>query len=114
MAAIEARWTGSYPNLCSGKWELIVDGRDVSESIPEECRQSPMNTEGTYRKWYFGGESGWEEQWESYEDGLDEEDWITENNSWLSTIADNPDTKSQIFEAIQACDWRYGECGGCI
>ena len=114
MAVIEARWTGSYPNLCSGKWELFVDGRDVSKNIPEERRHSPMDTERTYRKWYFGGESGWEEQWETYEDGLNEEDWIAENNSWLSAITDDADTKSQIFEAIRACDWRHGECGGCI
>lgn len=34
---VEAKWTGDYPNPCSGWWILKVNNKDVSHLISEEC-----------------------------------------------------------------------------
>ena len=47
---VEAKWSGSYPNLCSGEWRLVIDGKDVSDEIPDDLRKSEMNTYGSYEK----------------------------------------------------------------
>ena len=83
---IEAKWTGDYPNLCSGQWILKVDNIDVSHLIPEELRNEPMNTYRDYMSWNFTPD--WEVENNYYEDGLFCDEWPQ--------------------------DWRYGECGGCI
>ena len=111
MAKVYANWSGTYPNLCSGKWTLIVDDVDYSELI---SHKDEMNTYGTYENWYFGGESGWEEIWESYEDGLTFLDWQYENKDWLNKITTDKSVQRQIYDAISMCDWRHGSCGGCI
>ncbi len=108
---ITAKWTGAYPNLCSGIWKLYKDGEDISDMIPEELRDSEMNTFGNYSSWHF---EDWDEVWDSYEDGLDGPDWISENDEWLSKITSDYQEKMEIFYAIQAEDWRHGSCGGCI
>lgn len=109
---VEAKWSGSYPNLCSGEWTLIVDGEDVSSKIPEKLRKSEMNTYGSYQKWHF--EADWEVEWESYHDGLECEEWIKTNKDWLDTISTDYGVQVDIFHAINASDWRHGSCGGCI
>lgn len=108
---ITAKWTGAYPNLCSGTWKLYKDGEDISDMIPEELRNSKMNTFGNYNRWHF---EDWDEVWDSYDDGLDGPDWIKENDEWLSKITSDYQEKMEIFYAIQAEDWRHGSCGGCI
>lgn len=108
---VEARWSGSYPCLCFGKWTLIVNGKDVSDLIPEELRESEMNTYGTYQSWHF---EDWLEVFESYTDGLMCDEWIEENKYWLNTITNDNDIHVKIFEAINAEDFRAGSCGGCI
>lgn len=109
---ITAQWTGKYPNLCSGTWKLYKDGEDISDMIPEELRDNEMNTFGDYQRWHFGAD--YEEIWESYSDGLFEDNWIKENNYWLNSISTDYSVKAEIYNAINACDWRHGSCGGCI
>ena len=111
MAIVKAKWSGSYPCLCFGKWTLIVDGNDVSNKIPKKLRESSMNTYGTYQSWHF---EDWLEVFEDYSDGLNCEDWIRENDYWLKEITDNNDTKILIYNAINEQDFRIGSCGGCI
>ena len=108
---VEAKWSGSYPCLCYGKWTLKVNGKDVSSMIPKELRESSMNTYGTYQTWHF---EDWLEVFEDYEDGLDCDDWIMENKSWLDTITTELDTQREIYCAISAQDFRSGSCGGSI
>ena len=108
---VKAKWSGSYPCLCFGKWTLIVDGNDFSDKIPEELRKSSMNTFGTYQSWHF---ENWLEVFEDYTDGLVCEDWINQNDYWLKEITDNNDTKILIYNAINEQDFRSGSCGGCI
>ena len=57
---VEAKWTGNYPNLCSGQWILKVNNIDVSHLIPEDLRNEPMNTYRTYLCWHFN--NNWEEK----------------------------------------------------
>lgn len=109
---VEAEWSGAYPWLCYGTWTLKVNGVDVSDKIPEHIRDGSMNTYGTYGKWYFD-EDGYEE-FDSYSDGLEEDDWIKENDIWLNTITTDYKVKQQIFAEIQSHDFRTGSCGGCI
>ena len=108
---VEASWSGSYPCLCSGEWTLKIDGKDVSDKIPEYLRSSSMNTFGTYQSWHF---KNWSEVFENYRDGLEMKDWIEENKKWLDAITTNEDTQKLIFCAIQEQDFRIGSCGGCI
>lgn len=106
------RWSGSQWALCCGEWTLYHNGEEVSVEIP--FGTSPANTYGQYWRWWFGGESGWEEQWEAYEDGLDLPDWIYENIEYLKQVTDDEDEYEYIYRAFQKNDWRYSSCGGCI
>lgn len=108
---VKAKWSGSYPCLCSGKWSLEVNGVDVSDYIPNELRKSPMNTYGVYEEWHF---ENWIEVFEDYEDGLMGDEWIEQNKYWLDTITEDISVQIEIFYAITKEDWRYGSCGGCI
>ena len=45
---VEANWSGSYPNLCRGEWTLLIDGKNVSDKIPKDLRNEPMNTKSVY------------------------------------------------------------------
>ena len=108
---VEARWSGSYPNLCHGEWTLKVNGNNVSDLIPKELRDGEMNTYGTYQSWHF---ENWSEVFEDYEDGLACDEWIAENKYWLDTIANDLGIQEEIFHAINSQDWRSGSCGGCI
>lgn len=102
-----AEWTGSYPCLCSGVWKLFINGEDFSLLIPEELRYGEMGTYGTYQSWHF---ENWTEVFDSYTDGLQCEEWIAAN-PWVQKLPASP---IDVFYAIQAVDWRHGECGGCI
>lgn len=113
---VKAEWTGKFPSLCSGVWKLWVDGVDVSDKIPEDLRSSEMNTYGEYAQcWLQPTENGGLEDgfdWEK--SGLEKNDWIRENDYWLSTITSDYSVKCLIFDEINQWDWRHGSCGGCI
>lgn len=104
---VTANWSGRYPNLCRGSWDLVVDGINYTWAIPEELREKPMNTRGTYERWHF---VNWQEEWDSYADGLDYADWCAAN-PWIRSI---PAPATLIYSAFQRSDWRYDSCGGCI
>lgn len=108
---IEARWSGSYPTLCFGHWTLLIDGEDVSKKIPENLRDGPMYTFGTYQCWHF---ENWMEVFESYNNGLFCDEWIEENDYWLKNITDDYKVKEKIYYAFNAEDFRSRSCGGCI
>ena len=44
---------GGYPNLCSGEWTLFIDGKDMSNKIPKDLRNEPMNTKDIYSSWRY-------------------------------------------------------------
>ena len=111
MAVVEAKWSGKWPCLCYGEWTLIVDGVDVSDKIPEELKDSPMNTYGDYKCWRF---TNWDVKWSSYDNGLECDEWIEANLEWLKTITEDREVMEQIYDAINVKDFRYGSCGGCI
>lgn len=110
MGKIEVKWTGSYPCLCHGEWIIIINGIDYSDCIPTDKRESDMNTYGEYEEWQFVDGI---EEFSSYINGLRFDEWIKEND-WVNKITLNKDEQRNIFEAIQAEDWRPGSCGGCI
>lgn len=111
MVKFEVKWTGAYPSLCFGKWVIKKDGKDLSYLIPEDMKCSSMYTYGTYQKWYF---DDWQEVFEDYKDGLKCDEWIKENDYWISKICDNHDEKIMLFNAVSEKDFRIGSCGGCI
>lgn len=104
---VEAIWTGEYPCLCVGEWKLYIDNVDCTHLIPVELRKVPMNTAGMYSSWHF---ENWTEVFESYEDGLEYEEWI-HANEWVYSLPANP---VDVYNSFQANDWRHGSCGGCI
>jgi hypothetical protein len=108
----EVGWSGKYPCLCSGEWTIVRNGVDVSNFIPDKLRYGPMDTFGTYWRWFF--KEDWEEDEEAYEDGLIECEWIEENREWLKKICQSDSEMSELYTAIQTHDWRHGSCGGCI
>ena len=81
---VEAKWSGAWPCLCHGQWTLKVNGKDVTDKIPDDLRESEMNTYGVYQSWHF--DENYMEEFEDYEDGLDCEEWIEANKEWLDTI----------------------------
>lgn len=109
---VEAHWSGSWPALCCGEWSLKVNGKDVTDKIPENLRNQDMNTYGTYQRWYF--DDNWIEQYEDYESGQEYDEWIESNKYWLDTITTDYKTQHEIYEAINAEDFRHSSCGGCI
>lgn len=98
--------------LCSGNWYLYIDGKDYTTKIPKQMRTEPMDTFGTYERWSFG--DGYEEEWESYEDGLEEKEWIEENRKWIETLPIAEEDYPALFKEFQKSDFRPGSCGGCI
>lgn len=121
MGRVSVKWTGCYPCLCTGEWtKFIVDGKDYTNLIPfnEDVEDGVVyyatdaGTFGEYQGWYFNEE--YLEEFYSYEDGLEENEWIQKNDYWLKKITDDYELKAEIFEAFQKEDWRSGECGGCI
>lgn len=107
-----AYWSGSWPCLCYGEWTLYHNGEKIDVEIP--FQGEPADTYGSYSQWSFGGESGWDEEWEFYEDGLGEEAWIEENIEYLKQVTDDDEQYVYIYEAFQVNDFRIGSCGGCI
>lgn len=106
-----AEWTGHPWSLCSGSWTLYRDGKPVETDIPFQGH--PAYTYGTYSSWHFGGDSGWVDDWDEYEDGMECHEWCDEHREWLSGIAPEEEWEL-IFGAFQADDFRPGSCGGCI
>lgn len=109
---IKVKWTGRYPTLCQGEWELEINGKNMSYLIPSSKRNKPMYTRG-HHKLIKLNKNGKPEQ-SVYLDGLPEEDWIKENQSWLSTITDNQQVYKKLYILFRQQDWRKHQCGGCL
>lgn len=109
---VVAEWSGSWPCLCSGWWRLTVNGIDCTHKIPYQKRNKPMDTYGTYSRWFFGDH--WDEQWEEYKDGLKADEWIEENKAWLKKLPLQEDQYKEVYDAFREHDFRLGSCGGCI
>lgn len=105
-------WTGNYPCLCHGEWQIFHNGENVSSLIPEELAHSEMNTYGSYSRWFF--DENYSESAEFYNDGLTCEDWIAQNREWIANICESEEEMIELFSAIQENDWRHESCGGCI
>ena len=113
----EVEWTGHYPNACVGTWHMRRNGVLIDDDLigfNDGYDTTDARTYGTYKRWYFGGKSGWQELFEDYEDGLNFDEWSNENADWLKLIEPDKTFWPEIFEAFQSADWRSGECGGCI
>lgn len=107
---VEAEWNiKAMP--CCGEWTLKVNGKDVSDKIPEGLKQNYMKTRKEYKEWYF--DENYLMAWRNYEDGLDCEDWIDINGYWLNKIVADKNIQKCIFHAINEEDWRYNSCGKC-
>lgn len=107
----EAVWTGEWPALCCGIWELYFYGNPIETEFPFGIDR-PADTYGEYRHYYYSREVG-DEVIDYYTSGLQEDQWIKQYYNWLNTFA-NPEDFSMIFKSFQKNDWRHGECGGCI
>ena len=110
MKEIKVEWTGGYPCLCCGEWKLIIDGKDMSLTIP--FQNEDAGTYGEYSWWQFN--KNYDEEWNSYEDGLNCSEWLSALAAWITELGLNEDEARLLFEKFQECDWRHGSCGGCI
>lgn len=108
MSEYETKWTGRYPSLCHGEWSLYKDGKKLNVYIP--FQNNDASTYGLYQSWHF---EDWLEVFESYEDGLNAEQWIEEYQDWLESFAPEEDWED-IYYAFQMNDFRMGSCGGCV
>lgn len=115
-AKYHVEWSGSYPNLCSGSWTIMID--QMVFPIPEDKINSSMGTPGDYSLWYFDG--NYSEQFDQYySNGDDNFDWIKYSLECLCEgyslkINNIEDISNKIYDLISYNDWRSGSCGGCI
>jgi len=115
MNNFTASWSGSYPSLCFGTWTIEHNNRPLN--IPEDKVNSSMNTYISYQSWHFEDGS---EVFEPEEDGLNFNEWIMENHSWVDLAFDELEIEKSeanykdLYDAIQLEDFRSGSCGGCI
>lgn len=88
---IQIEYDGSFPNLCSGKLVVIVDG--IRWEFPSYCLSS-------------GGNVWFDDDWsENVEEGA----WsIIE---WPENFPN--DIKTAVLEAVNQ-DIQFGCCGGCV
>jgi len=111
----EAKWSGSYPNLCSGRWTITCNGKMLS--LPVELETSSMNTYIHYQSWHF---EDWQEVFVDEAGGQHFDDWVFENHYWIDKAFDElgiervEENYQDLYTAIQASDWSGGSCGGCI
>lgn len=110
---VQAEWTGEYPALCFGEWNIVVNGIFLT-GIDSES----FDTEGIYSSWYF---EDWSEVFEDYEDGLPFDEWVKSDINGLHASLtrhgfdlDDMYLMQLLYDAISAKDWRRNSCGGCI
>lgn len=109
---VTAKWTGSFPNLCSGEWIIHVDAIRLVN-----IGNDNFETFGSYENVYL---EGWHEFSETYDDGLMFDEWKNSNVNGimdslrLHGITSTDELMLSIYDAVSACDWRSSSCGGCI
>ncbi|QQV88990.1 hypothetical protein [Providencia phage PSTRCR_121] len=114
---IDVTWTGGYPTLCFGKWKIIIDGIELTGLDSQE-----FNTAGTYDTWHF---EDCDDVWEIYRDGLYFDAWYKtlleqDTNGLKSSLirhgfdVENKAFIEDLYNKINAKDWRHNSCGGCI
>jgi len=124
---IDVQWTGSYPNLCSGLWEIRINGillidhkntEDGSYNYESFLRRD-MGTENQYSSWYFDGD--YSECWDDYYQGDAYKQWIVseKGRNILELLGQNNVILSEadlinLYNQINSKDWRHSSCGGCI
>ena len=90
---VEIKWSGEYPNLCSGEWSLRYKGRDMTYIIPNDFKKTSMNTR--------------------YTDSIEE--WYNEypeNSNWVRAFP--KDVQLELYRQIKKQDFIKGTCGGCL
>lgn len=103
------KWTGGYPNKCSGEWQITYNG--VPVTLPDSVKNESMSTSGDYDRWSFNDD--YSEEWSSYHDGLGFDEWLKTNN-WARAVTTDVTELRELFDLISGQDWRHGSCGGCI
>lgn len=113
----EVQWSGAYPNKCSGEWEISYNG--IPFDLPDDIRENPMNTQGTFQKWWF--DKNWVDVWDEYESGLPFPEWLDVNKKWIISNSHkcnvalwDMSSLEELYTEIQKHDWRHNSCGGCI
>ncbi|AUM58506.1 hypothetical protein KNT81_gp265 [Proteus phage phiP4-3] len=114
---IFVEWTGSYPTLCFGQWNISIDGISLTGLGNEE-----FDTRKSYDTWHF--DDDWSEEWDSYTAGLSPESWVQlmlkhDTNSLVSSLKrhgfkDIEKILYALYPHINEEDWRHSSCGGCI
>lgn len=80
--------------------------------LPEKIRENHMNTYGIF-SFLFPDD-------EDFAEGLELEQWITENFDWIEALFCKHEVPLDeqhvqwLYEAVNEQDWRCGSCGGCI
>lgn len=115
---VSASWSGSYPTLCYGEWEIIINGIEL-----QNLENENFETFGEYGQWRMTID--WEDEFYTVEEGNTKHEWIDmvrkENtNNLITSLTDagfdpNDDKiLSALYEAINCVDWIHFSCGGCI
>lgn len=118
---VDVEYTGSFPNYCCGKWNIVVNGIPLTG-----IGGGHFNTEGYYTAYSFTED--WDEVSSEYSDGLEEHEWIEEQkkedpnglpNGLLQSLKRHGfkitnELLEALYHEIRLCDWRHGQCGGCL
>ena len=107
---VDVEYTGSFPNYCRGKWNIVVNGIPLTG-----IGGGHFNTAGYYSSY---------EKSSRYSDGLYVPEWIEEQrkedpNGLCSSLKRHGfeitnELLEILYHEISPCDWRRGQCGGCL
>jgi hypothetical protein len=89
---IEIKYTGKYPNLCSGQLTVVFNGKE--HIFPDYCMRS---------RGCCGFRDG--------EEYVEQDEWVIRDECWVGDFTDVE--KEKILEAINE-KILWGCCGGCL
>lgn len=122
LRKITVEWTGSYPTLCSGKWIITIDGKEIINKSNSKIFKNSMNTARMYTSsWYIPEKGRGAKCFESSNYGLFHPLWrkseLCEN--LLKAFQENDITLTEdeielLWQELSKKDFRLGSCGGCI
>lgn len=110
-----ATWIEDKDDKCNSRWQLIIDGVDVSDYIPRELLHNSMDTEISVvflPSYYY--DDTYTDFYEHMEGMIDVE-WVEYNYPWLEDICgDDEELMYSIYRSFNMVERKLNRVrGGC-